>query len=64
MEFKLIDIDSFYHPSGGTGRNVITFGVDMSSTTKINNRKKDILILRTYKCFQLMLLKIVKKHFV
>ena len=48
MEFKLIDIDSFYHPSGGTGRNVITFGVDMSSTTKINNRKKDILILRTY----------------
>ena len=35
----------FSHPSGGTGRNVITFGVDMSSSTKIDNRKKDILIL-------------------
>ena len=35
----------FSHPSGGTGRNVIIFGVDMSSSTKINNRKKDILIL-------------------
>ena len=30
----------FSHPSGGTDRNVIIFGVDMSSTTKINNRKK------------------------
>ena len=27
------------------GRNVIIFGVDMSSSTRINNRKKDILIL-------------------
>ena len=27
------------------GRNVLIFGVDMSSTTKIDNRKKDILIL-------------------
>ena len=27
------------------GRNVIIFGVDMSSSTKIDNRKKDILIL-------------------
>ena len=35
----------FSHPSGGTGRNVIIFGVDMSSSTKINNRRKDILIL-------------------
>ena len=35
----------FSHPSGGTGRNVIIFGVDMSSSTKIDNRKKDILIL-------------------
>ena len=36
----------FYsHPSGGTGRNVIIFGVDMSSSTTIDNRKKDILIL-------------------
>ena len=40
----------FSHPSGGSGKNVIIFGVDMSSTTKIDNRKKDILILgiRTY----------------
>ena len=35
----------FSHPSGGTGRNVIMFGVDMSSSTKIDNGKKDILIL-------------------
>ena len=35
----------FSHPSGGTGRNVIIFGVDMSSSTKIDNRKKDISIL-------------------
>ena len=25
----------FSHPSGGTGRNVIIFGVDMSLSTKI-----------------------------
>ena len=35
----------FSHPSGGTGRNVIIFGVDMSSSSKIDNQKKDILIL-------------------
>ena len=29
----------------GLGRNVISFGVDMSSSTKIHNRKKDIFIL-------------------
>ena len=29
----------------GTGRNVIISGVDISSTTKIDNRKKDNLIL-------------------
>ena len=27
------------------GKNVIIFGVDMSSSSKIDNRKKDILIL-------------------
>ena len=32
------------HPSGGTGRNVIIFRVDMRSSTKIDSRKKDILI--------------------
>ena len=35
---------SFLHPSGGYGQNAIIFGVDMSSSTKIDNRKKDILI--------------------
>ena len=36
----------FYsHSSGGTGRNVIISGVDMSSSTKMDNKKKDILIL-------------------
>ena len=36
---------SFSFPSGGFGQNIIIFGVDMSSSTKIDNRKKDILIL-------------------
>ena len=36
---------SFSFPSTGLGRNVIIFGVDMSSSTKIDNRKKDISIL-------------------
>ena len=36
-------------PGTGLGRNVITFGVDMSSSTKIDNRKKDIMTrTRTY----------------
>ena len=35
----------FSHPGDGTGRNIIIFGVDMSSSTKIDNRKKDNLIL-------------------
>ena len=35
----------FSHTSGETGRNVTIFGVDMSSSTKIDNRKKDILTL-------------------
>ena len=35
----------FSHPSGRTGKNVIIFGVDISSSSKIDNRKKDILIL-------------------
>ena len=36
---------SFSHPSSGDGQNVIFFGVDMSSSTKTDNRKKDFLIL-------------------
>ena len=39
MELNLIDID-FSHPSGRTGRNIIIFGVDMSSSTKVDNKKK------------------------
>ena len=42
-----IDRDgSFSFSSGGTGRNVvIIFRVDMSSSTRIDNKIKDILIL-------------------
>ena len=35
----------FSFPGTGLGRNVIIFGVDMSSSTMIDIRKKDILIL-------------------
>ena len=35
----------FSHPSGGTGRNVNIFGVDISSPTETDSRKKDILFL-------------------
>ena len=64
----------FSHPSNGTSRNVIIFGVDMSSSTKIDNRKKDILslgkcptqgleyALSTEKCIQLILLKMIKNY--
>ena len=37
---------SFSFPGTGLGKNVIIFGVDMSWSTKIDIRKKDILILR------------------
>ena len=36
---------SFSFPGGGFVQNSIIFVVDMSSSTKIDNRKKDILIL-------------------
>ena len=36
---------SFSFSGPGLGRNVIVFRVDMSSSTKIDDRKKDILIL-------------------
>ena len=40
------DRQGFYsHPSGGTGRNVIIFGVYMNLSTKIDSRKKYTLIL-------------------
>ena len=64
---------NFSFPGTGLGQNVIIFGVDMRSSIKIDNRKKDILILgikarhkdssihRTQKkCIQLILLSIIK----
>ena len=56
---KHVDVDQYKYSGYGIGfdrkgsysigneigRNVIIFGVDMSSSTKIDNRKKDILIL-------------------
>ena len=36
---------SFSFPGGGFGQNVLIFGVDMSSSAHIDNKKKDILIL-------------------
>ena len=36
---------SFSFPSGGFGQNVLIFGVDMSFSAHIDNKKKDILIL-------------------
>ena len=54
-----------------TGKNVIIFGVDMSSSTKIDNRKKDILILakgptqrleHTFSAEELYLISFTKKN--
>ena len=36
---------SFSFTSGGFGQNVIMFGVDMSSSAHIDNKKKDLLVL-------------------
>ena len=35
----------FTHLNGGTGRYAVIFAVDMSSSTKIDNKRKDIFIL-------------------
>ena len=35
---------SFSFPGGGFGQNVLIFGVDMSSSAYIDNKKKDILV--------------------
>ena len=45
MILDLIDMKFFSHPISGTGRNVIIFREDMSSSTNTDRRKKDILIL-------------------
>ena len=36
---------SFSSPGGGFGQNVINFGADMNSSTHVDNKGKDILIL-------------------
>ena len=36
---------SFSFPDGGFGQNVLIFGVDMSSSAHIDNKKKNILVL-------------------
>ena len=45
MVLDLIQKKFFSFPTGGSGKNVIIFGVDMSSSVHIDNKKKDILIL-------------------
>ena len=60
---------SFSFPGGGFGQNVIIFGVDVSSSVHVDNKKKYILILgkgptqglgehslTAEKCIQLILL--------
>ena len=36
---------SFSFPSGGFGQNLLIFGADMSTSTHIDNKKKDILVI-------------------
>ena len=36
---------SFSFPGGGFGQNILIFGVDMSSSVHIDNKKKDISVL-------------------
>ena len=44
-ELDSIDTDFFSYHCGGTGRNVIIFAVNRSSSTEMDTRKVDILIL-------------------
>ena len=44
-KFESLKDESFSSPGIGLGRNVIAFWVYMSSSKKIDNRKKDIWIL-------------------
>ena len=36
---------TFSFPTGGFGKNVIIFGVDLSSSVHVGNMRKDVLIL-------------------
>ena len=45
----MINIDiktTFFFTTRGFGQNVIIFGADTSSSVHVDNKKKDILILR------------------
>ena len=44
-EIRFCERGFFSHLDGRTGKNEINFGVDMSSSTKIDKKKIDILIL-------------------
>ena len=46
MVLNLIERD-FFSIGNEVGRNLIIFGIDMSSSSHVNNRKKDILIFGT-----------------
>ena len=43
MVLDLIDVELFHFPTGGFGYNVIIFGVDMSSSVHVDNKKNVIL---------------------
>ena len=45
MELDLKRRSSFSFPGDGFGQNVLIFGVDMSSSFHVDNKKKDILVL-------------------
>ena len=47
VELDLIanQVFQLFISSGGFGRNVLIFGVDMSSSAQIDNKEKDILVL-------------------
>ena len=44
-ELDLIEDQVFHLEVIGSGQNVLIFGVDMSSSGHIDNKKKDILVL-------------------
>ena len=45
MVLDSIRVQNFHYLTGSMSKNVINFGVDMSSSVHINIKKKDILIL-------------------
>ena len=42
MVYSVYSGTTFSFPSGGFGHNVLTFGVDMSGSTHIDNKKENI----------------------